>query len=459
MSQDLPRRLRQRLAAGGAVLSLGLGAALPASGQQAERATGGLWQQDTLTGDWGGLRSRFAEQGVSLDISEIDEVLADVSGGARRGTVFEGKTQAQLTLDLGRLVHWQGGQFVVSAYQIHGRGLSGDDIGNLLTVSNIEAERGTRLADLYLEQSLLNNRLNIRIGQFAADEEFLTSDTAGVFVNATFGWPGITGVDLPGGGPAYPYSTPGVRVRYVPTGSVSLQGAVFNGNPLGRRGDPGGAEFPFDGVFAIVEATLSTQPAKGSSGLGGTFKLGAWYSSLRFDDLRNDDIGLSLADPASSGTPAAHGGEFGLYASVDHQLWRKPGTQDGGLAGFLRVATAPQQDRNPIYLYLDSGLTWKGTFPGRDDDIVGVAFAWANLSDALRGLDHDTVGFTGVAQPVRSAEMVVEVTYQAALAPWLSVQPDFQYVIHPGGNVPDPINPRVTLQNAVVLGVRSTIRF
>jgi hypothetical protein len=67
--------------------------------------------------------------------------------------------------------YWRFGQF--------GNMLWMCNIGNLLTVSNIEAVRGTRLADLYLEQSLFEDVVNIRIGQFAADEEFLISDVAG----------------------------------------------------------------------------------------------------------------------------------------------------------------------------------------------------------------------------------------------------------------------------------------
>ena len=36
-------------------------------------------------------------------------------------------------------------------------------------------------------------------------------------------------------------------------------------------------------------------------------------------------------------------------------------------------------------------------------------------------------------QPVQSSEMVLEVTYQAQMTPWLMLQPDFQNVIRPGG--------------------------
>lgn len=429
----------------------------PASGEPP--ASVSIWQRERLTGDWGGLRTRLEALGVSFDLTETDELFANASGGLRQGATFDGKTEMDLGLDLGRLAGWAGARVKISAYQIHGRGLSSTYVGNLLTVSNIEAESGARLADLYLEQKLFDDRLNIRIGQFAADEEFLTSDVAGVFLNATFGWPGIFGTDLPNGGPAYPYSTPGLRIRYAPADAFSVQGAVFSGNPLGTGGNDGGIRFPIDGVFAIVEAAYTTMPGKGEAGLGGNYKLGGWYNSLNFPDLHDDTAGQSLASPDSTGIPARHAGNYGLYASVDHQLYRVPGTEDGGLSGFARVATTPQQDRNTIYVYTDAGLTWKGTFPGRDDDIIGIGFAWANVSYALRSLDLDTNRYTGVNGPIRSAEMVLELTYQAPVTPWFTLQPDFQYVIHPGGNVPQPDNPTQALKNAAVFGLRGTLKF
>jgi porin len=433
--------------------------AMPTAAETPHGQPVSIWERDTLTGDWGGLRTQLGEYGINFDLTETDEVFGNVAGGLRRGATFEGRTLMELGVDLEKLVGWQGASFKASAYQIHGRSLSASYVGNLLTVSNIEAESGSRLADLYLEQQLLGGRLNLRIGQFAADEEFLTSDAAGVFLNSTFGWPGILAGDLPNGGPAYPFSTPGIRARFAPTDAVAIQAAVFSGNPLGTNGNPGGIHFPVDGVFAILEASYSTMPGKGDPSLGGNYKLGGWYNSLHFADLHVDNTGQSLASPASTGVPAEHTGNYGLYASADHQLFRVPGTEDGGLSGFVRFAASPQQNRNSIYVYTDTGLTWKGTFPGRDDDIVGIAFAWANVSHALRSLDMDTNFFSGISGPIRSAEMVLELTYQAPITPWFSLQPDFQYVIHPGGNAPQPDDPTQALKNAVVFGLRSTIKF
>ncbi|MGE0223745.1 MAG: carbohydrate porin [Acetobacteraceae bacterium] len=419
----------------------------------------GLWHRERLTGDWGGLRTALEDYGISLGLTNTAEVLGNVTGGVKRGAAFEGLATAEVDIDLDKLVGWSGGRFKVSSYGIYGRGLTTDNIQNLLTVSNIEAVRSLRLGDLYVEQDLFHGALNVRVGQFAADEEFATSDLAGTFINSTFGWPGLHGIDLPGGGPAYPYSTPGVRVRYTASDAFSVQAGVYNGNPLGANGDWGGTEFPIDGWFGIIEAAYSTKPGAGSGGLGGTYKLGAWYNSLRFADVHVDTAGLSLANPASTGIPASHTGNFGIYAVVDHMLWRKPGTEDGGLGGFIRVATAPQQNRSPVYAYLDAGLTFKGPLPERDDDIVGLGFAWANLSHGLRSLDQDTIFFSGVNQPIRSSEMVIELTYQAQVTPWLVLQPDFQYVIRPGGGIPDPNDPTKRIGDAAVFGLRSIITF
>ncbi len=72
-------------------------------------------------------------------------------------------------------------------------------------------------------------------------------------MNATFGWPAINASDLPGGGPAYPLATPGVRVAITSNDKLSLMVGVYNGDPAGPHctGDPqvcddNGLDFRFD---------------------------------------------------------------------------------------------------------------------------------------------------------------------------------------------------------------------
>jgi carbohydrate-selective porin OprB len=39
------------------------------------------------------------------------------------------------------------------------------------------------------------------------------------------------------------------------------------------------------------------------------------------------------------------------------------------------------------------------------------------------------------------------------------VQPDIQYIVRPGGNIPDPANPAAAVGNALLIGARTTIAF
>src|SRR3954468_10561938 len=79
----------------------------------------------------------------------------------------------------------------------------------------------------------------------------------------------------------------------------------------------------------------------------------------------------------------------------------------------------------------------------------------------LAGLDPETGAFTGGAlPPVRSSEALIEVTYQAQVIPGWTVQPDFQYVVRPGGHIQNPRDPDgAAIKNAAVFGLRTTIRY
>ena len=56
---------------------------------------------------------------------------------------------------------------------------------------------------------------------------------------------------------------------------------------------------------------------------------------------------------------------------------------------------------------------------------------------------------------------MLEVTYQAQIVPGWTIQPDFQYIINPGGHVADPADPEGLrpLRNALVFGVRTTVNY
>lgn len=60
-------------------------AAAPSAWTQEQAEPSDFWHRDTLTGDWGGLRTALADQGVTISASYTAEVFANVQGGMKRG--------------------------------------------------------------------------------------------------------------------------------------------------------------------------------------------------------------------------------------------------------------------------------------------------------------------------------------------------------------------------------------
>ena len=62
---------------------------------------------------------------------------------------------------------------------------------------------------------------------------------------------------------------------------------------------------------------------------------------------------------------------------------------------------------------------------------------------------------------IRSAtvETQFELSYILRVTPWWSIQPDLQYIVHPGGRVPNPLDPTRAIGDAFIAGVRTTINF
>jgi porin len=418
-----------------------------------------FWHRDTLTGDWGGLRTTLSDRGVAISLTYTGDLQGNVAGGIRLGAVYDGVLQPQVGFDFEKMGGWTGASALVSMLQITGPSLSAGYVGNLLNVSSINGRPATRLYNAWFQQNLFDDVLSVRVGLMNADAEFITTATGSVFVNSTFGWPGILAIDLSGGGPAYPLSAPMVRVKVQPTPAFSVMAAVFSGDPTGHGGSndpaltpqPVGTTVSFNGgVLVLAEAAYAVNQEKDAKGPPLALKFGGWYqSSNRFGDQRFDSMGLSLADPLSDGVPANHNGDWGLYASADAALW-------GGLSGFLRIAGTPDT-QNLASFYVDGGLAYKGLLPGRDNDTLGIAVAYARIGNRARALDADFQSFGNPFFPIRSSEVVLEVTYQVQVTPWFTLQPDLQAVFNPGGRVLGPNG--TVLPNALVVGLRTAVTF
>ena len=412
------------------------------------------------------IRNPYAARGIKFSLSYVGEALANVAGGLRRGSIYDGRLNAAIDIDFHKLAGWQGLSFHANVFQIHGPGLSRHDIGNLITTSSIEALDTTRLYEMWFEQKFAGDKVSVRAGQLAADTEFITSKYTDVFINATYGWPTITSINLPSGGPSPPLAAVGARLKANLTEDVTWLAAVFNGDPAGPGpGDPQardryGVNFRVnDPPLVINEIQYAYNHEHGSKGLPGAIKLGGWYHAGSFNDQRFAANGLSQADPNASATPAQRHSDFGIYSVFEQQLLSFPGG-DGtrGLGVFTRVSASPS-DRNLIDFYADGGFNLAGPFDARPNDKIGLGLAYANISNRARDLDRDFQALAASPRPVRDYEALVTLGYLMQVRQGWNLYPTFQYIVHPGGGyVLDGATP-TPVHNATVVGMRTVMKF
>lgn len=408
-------------------------------------------------GDPFGRRKAFAARGITYSLIYTNDILANIDGGLKRGAIDQGKLEGTLSVDLEKLAGLKGLSFFANGFEIHNSGrIRRDYVGGINTIAAIEARPTERLSELWLEQKFWDDKASLRFGQLAADVEFFFSDLSVIFLQSD--WPTIAAVNLPSGGPAYPLSTPAVRLKVNLTPRHALLLAMFNGDPAGPgEGDEQlrnrhGLNFRVqDPPLFLGEAQWKQNQQKTDTGLATTLKVGFWGHVGRFDDQRFANDGTLIASPAGSGTPLQHQGNAGVYGIVDQQLYRpKGGEADSGVSAFAHVSASPA-DRNLVDFYVDGGIVVSKLIRGRPDDKLGVSAIYSRYSDRVADADRDLVTLTGdQSRPVRDFEANIELTYQAQIIPGWTVQPVVAHVWHPSGD---------STRDATVVGVRSLWRY
>lgn len=422
--------------------------------------------------DW---RAPLTDRGVSIGLGYIGEGWANVRGGMKRGVACDGLLTLHLDLDLGKLVGWSGALVHAEGYNPEGAGPTQKLVGDRSVVSNIDFYDSARLFTLWIDQQFFDRRVSLRTGILAVDEEFGYSDYASVLINGGFGAPSAQSVSFPL--PVYAIAAPGLRLRVEPREGLYVQVAAYDGNPApGVVPDPSpdaavsheenhcGTDWslrPSEGAFLIGEIGFrSNQPpdcddascAKTplpARGLMGSYKLGVGWHTDTFSDSYDTTLialGSSLAPAQARGVR----GNTVLYFVADQELWREPDTQSQGLGAFLRGTFVPP-GRNVVGCSIDAGLHYTGPIPGRDRDVLALGVSYLGASRDVERAVRAANRADDTSVPVPDYEVVLELTYQCEIRPGWTVQPDLQWIVHPGGSNEQG--------NALVLGLRTSIEF
>jgi len=406
------------------------------------------WNANTLSGDWGGTRASLYDKGIDFGFTHKSDVLSNMSGGIKRGTVWMGHTEARLKMNLEKLWGWDTTTAYVQLHSQLGSKLNRDYVGSFVGVDNIETGVNTaQFSHAWIQKSFSDDSLSVLAGLYPIDSEFYVTDTSGLFFQPPYG-PGNelskSGISGP---PIFPVGALAVRVKYTTPGkNFYLQGAVTDGVP-GDPNNPHGTHIQLnkgDGSLFIMEFGYTPQQdeppfpsAKPGELIVPELKvheehesfnktaIGFWRYSARFDDL---ELGNLVRHTSQ-----------GAYFLAERTLMVEKHHPAQGLSGFVRFGVA-SPDIHQADWTGSLGLRYHGLFDGRDDDIAGIAVTVNHASGKYQSINNSD-----------SSETDVEATYRAQIKPWLALQPTLQYILNPNM---DPIR-----KNAWVAGVRLEVAF
>ena len=402
-------------------------------------ASESIWEQERLSGDWGGLRGSLAERGVTLELVDTSDVMAVVSGGVDRGSEYLTDLDLMLTLETEPLLGWKGGTVFLYGIGLMSSGSPSENAGDTQTLDNIDAPEEWRLYEAWIQQELLDGRMSLLAGLYDVAGEFDVVESASLFLNSSFG----TGKDLSQSGrngpSIFPVTSLGVRLEARPIPEAYLRLAVLDGVP----GDPDDSRSgkgylslrSDDGLFAIAELGGVTGGAAEGDTPDTKLACGGWYYSAKSDRTRGFE---------DDGDPRQRRGNFGVYLLGERQIYREPGAPERGLSLLARVGYA-DPGLNEVGAYVGGGAVYTGLFRERPEDRLGLGVAAAFAGHEFeRASEAD-------GSAVKDAEVAIELRHRMQLAPWLSVQPDLQYIVNPGFDA--------HLDDALVLGARAELAF
>ncbi len=378
-----------------------------------------FWTRETMTGDWGGTRSRWKEKGIELEFKLSNFVQGIASGGLSNDTEYNGKFEMEWKFDLGKVAGWNYWQSEIktevrwSGPLLAGTG--GINPTNTAVISPqadgetvaITALNFTRLIPVDLKKG---NLYAVSFGRFnlldLIDEDFFGGAGTEKFMNMAQIGPLTVLREIP-------LVTNGASFAYIKGGEPFITVAVLD--PNDHTLDPGLDDLFADGVSISPGINFPVKywgkSAKHSfSGAVTTKKF------TPFDFIRQ----VVIPGPPRNPVEPKRGSWSVNY--VFRQYIVERGKRDGwGL--FTNVAFA-NKDTSPITKFFNIGLGGNGLFKSRNRDEFGVAYAFSDLSRVLK----DNIDLLTIGNRTLQAEHQFEAFYNFHITPWLRLTGDLQII-------------------------------
>ena len=380
----------------------------------------GDWMtRPALTGDWGGIRQRLADQGVTLDLDWHQVAQGALSGGVRNRDTHVANFDYRLKLDLMRMGVLPGALLTLRGQSRFGK-TSNTDSGLLLPVNTYSyfPYQTSTDEDVAISLTELNHLQFVtdtagllfgKITTMANRNEFAGGEGRSQFMNTQLLWSGVYAQIVP-------YSTLAVGGVWLPSPNLNVTTVLMNTTDAST--DHGFDDFG-DGTSWWTSADVQYQVAglPGGLGVGAVYAFEGDFAGVGGLNL-SPESGLSLESKSTSW--AFHAGGW-QYLMVEDEAPESIDLDDGrqdlqGIGAFWMYGIA-DRDTNPVRWSLSAGLTAKGLIPGRDRDTAGFGYFYNDLQDPRRV----------IADRVGSISQGIEFYYEIAFTRWASLTLDGQW--------------------------------
>jgi porin len=381
-----------------------------------------VWSTGYVGFECFGLRPKLADRGIYFLTTFTWDYNWPAKGGiqTRSFPLHQYLYDLQLGLETEKLLCWPGGRFLINFQYHQTQAPSLKYVGDWQGFDNMEAPNITHIGELWFQQKLFDDKLVFYFGKIDAYTIFNYSSYAQYLLNNSF-----TQIPTLIAFPTYPNQAVGGILEYYPLKWFSLRTSIFDASlALGvQTGALGARRFFVNlGQHANLLNELEWTWGALEDRYAGTFKLGFW--------------GLTATLPNFDGGSVR--GTTGSYFCFNQSLWKED-------------YFSKKRDREHLRelgLFLQWGTCGKEVFPVKS--YFGYGATFHNITSSLEdtfSLGAATVLFTnakGASYP-KHFEMAIDATYQFYVLNYFMVQPDFQYIIHPGGQ---------GLRNAIVATLR-----
>ena len=330
-----------------------------------------------------------------LNATYKGDIVSNFSGGIKTGSTYLGLADLFLHFDAEEAGLWKGGEFLVRGSNSHGGEPSANLVGDFQVVSNIEAGNHSFLYELWYKQTISN--VSVTIGLQDLNDEFVSSDVASLFINSSFGVHSVISDNI--SAPIFPLTSPGITFCWKTSEKINLKTAIYKGCPINFDTNPYNIKWDLNHLEGLLWVTESQFSWTGIQEKNNVFKAGVFFHQ---HCPEGDDVNSEARYRLTS--------DYGFYLIGDHQVFSN---EKRGLSIFYQLGVSP---RNDNFGYLGAGCAYTGLFSKKGADVIGLAFAYGLI----------------IPQQGRN-ETTFELTYKAHITNQIYLQPEMQYVMHPGG--------------------------